>query len=271
MPRPISKTVNQDDCDILHAAFKIYREELRELVTAQDPSAAINSELKLVEFLLPQFFEEPRNHGGHATLTLDDDVWAFIKDVGEKYVKAQRRRLIVAKAVEHISGSTSREEQRLNEFDGFLSELTQLNLPSKPALIKDFFGPVAGTAPAAEQRTLIQVQVGDIYGSNVAVAGINNGNITQGALPEDLGKLLAMLTDKIVNASDLNEEQRNDALGDVQTIQAQRTKAKPNKEIINTAVSSLGVLADAATVGQAAITFTPYIHHLAHLVSMLHF
>lgn len=270
MPRPITRSLNQDVCEILHEAFRVYREELESVVKDRELSDAVTMELSLVKFLLPQFFEiQPKNHGS-GSITLDDDVWAFIRDIGHKYLSALEQRLTVAEATEHISGSVEVERKKVNNFADFIHVLDTEGLPDKKALIKDFFPQTPAGAPAAEQRTIVQVQVGDIYGSNVAVTGINNGEIKQNAMPDDLGELLKVLTQKILEAPSLTPEQRNDALGDIQTIQAQQTKAKPDKGIIKKATESLGTFADVGSIGQSAVTLAPYIHHLAHLIQQLH-
>jgi hypothetical protein len=98
---------------------------------------------------------------------------------------------------------------------------------------------------------------------------MSSGDVTQGITSADLEKLLSTLTKQVLDATSLTQEQRNDALGDIQTIQAQRTKAKPDKGIIRRAVDGLKVLGDINTIGKSAVALAPYIEHLVHIVEKL--
>lgn len=67
-------------------------------------------------------------------------------------------------------------------------------------------------------RTTAHTSTATDYSSpntELPVAGINNGDVTQGVTGSELEKLLATLTDEILKAPSLTNEQRTDALAHI--------------------------------------------------------
>ena len=140
-------------------------------------------------------------------------------------------------------------------------------LKPREALLKSFMYVIPANTQIAE-KTSIQVQVGDIYGQMI-IANNTQGNITQTSADPELIKLLQELTKQIIDNPILLPEQKNDALGDVQAIQAQVTKTKPSKKVVQALAGSLSFLADATQVATAAVTFTTILEKLGHFISSI--
>ena len=92
-----------------------------------------------------------------------------------------------------------------------------------------------------------QVNITNIKGVTI----LGDGNIVNAEFT-DLSRALAELDEKIAETSDLTDEQKLDAAGDLATIRVQIAKKQPDRSIIRSAWESLKFLADVASVADAA-------------------
>jgi len=92
-----------------------------------------------------------------------------------------------------------------------------------------------------------QVNITNIKGVTI----LGDGNIVNAEFT-DLSRALAELDEKIAETSDLTDEQKLDAAGDLATIRVQIAKKQPDRSIIRSAWESVKFLADVASIADAA-------------------
>jgi len=251
----------------------IYASELSKVTR---PSKPIQEELRLANGIVTKIHEEYLydDDFSMATVDLDESVWALIRGLCLAYIKAQRALLEIEKRTERIAGSTELSEQELDQLESLMDVTAEGqkclgDIKPRAPLLKDFMVAMQGDSDIAE-KTLIQLQVGDVYGQMI-VSPHNSGTINQSTAPLELIEALKELTEAINGQPALRPEYKNDALGDVQGIQAQITKSKPSKKIIKALTDSLGMLADATQVGTAAVILAPHIDKVRQLIDLLPF
>lgn len=125
-------------------------------------------------------------------------------------------------------------------------------------LIDTFYTPQEEPKP---QSAGLQITIHNLYGQ---FAAINNGSMVQNNNSEALGALKE-ITDALIK-SDLPDNDKEEALADVETVQAQLKKKTPNKAILDAGMVALQVAANAAQIYQAV---EPHFHTITHFISQL--
>jgi hypothetical protein len=264
--KPLQVNVEKDNLQTIVDIVYLY---LQELYKVKNPSEAIQEEISsantIYRIINEQYLFD--DYFGVATVALDENLWALILNLGGRYIIDKRRVLAIEKSTEKIIGSTEKEAKKLDRLESLLEADAFNDVAPRQALLKDFMSSIPTNTELAE-KTAVQVQVGDVYGQMI-VASNTNGNISQTSADPEFIKLLQEMSREINGDPTLSSEQKVDALGDVQAIQAQLTKTKPNHNVLSAAATSLAFLADAAQVATAAVTFGPLIDRLAHFISTL--
>jgi hypothetical protein len=107
-----------------------------------------------------------------------------------------------------------------------------------------------------------QITIGNLYGQ---FAAVNNGTMVQNN-NQDVMEALNALTN-IIADSKLDEDKIQDALGDIQTLQAQATKKNPDRKIAEIAFNSLQVVTNLAII--ASIGVIPYMDKIQAFIQGL--
>ena len=258
--------VSKENLQTISEILSLYAGELYKITS---PSQKIQTEIRIANGLCQAINEECvyDDNFNVTTVNFNEDYWALIYTLCRKYIDDKRGLLAIEKSTERIVGSTDEESTRLDSLENFLNVAGLDKLQSREALLKSFMHVIPANTEVAE-KTAIQVQVGDVYGQMI-VANNTQGSITQTSADPELIKFLQEFTKVVIDSPVLSPEQKNDALGDVQAIQAQITKTKPSKKVIQTLISSLSVLADATQVATAAVTFAPMLEKLQHFISSM--
>lgn len=126
-------------------------------------------------------------------------------------------------------------------------------------LIDSLYKPKEGSAQSNTAPYSQQTIIGNVYGQ---VIGNNIGQTTQNIYQDSL-VTLQELFNLVSNDDSLSEEIKRNAVGDIQTIQSQLMKSKPDKNILTKAKDALGILADSIQVGQFAAQALPLIQKLS--------
>jgi len=106
-----------------------------------------------------------------------------------------------------------------------------------------------------------QITIGNLYGQ---FAAVNNGTMVQNN-NQDVMEALNTLT-KIIAESKIDEDKKQDALGDIQTIQAQATKKNPDRTILDAAFNGLQVVANVAVIATAV---APYMDKIQAFIQSM--
>jgi hypothetical protein len=264
--QPVVFNIEEHNVRTLIEALGLYSNALG---SVPNPNETIKKELRYAGVAIQILYAGLEQAWGMPTITMDRNLWELTKSVGVEYLTAKSSKLELVKAAELVNGSTDQDQLALEQLSGFLDADGVKGLEMKTLLVKSFSSLMPSDGDMADKMT-IQVQAGNVYGQLV-VAGTNNGSITQNNSYTEIYKTLDELTAELSNESnDILPETRSDALGDIQSIQAQLTKSKPSKSVIDAALKGLSVVADAAQVGQVAVTLAPHVHTLTQLLSQIH-
>lgn len=108
-----------------------------------------------------------------------------------------------------------------------------------------------------------QITIGNLYGQ---FATVNNGTMIQNNANQEVMEALNSLT-KIIAESKVDDEVKQDMLGDIQTIQSQVTKKNPNRQILEIAFNGLQVITHIAIL--ASISVIPYLDKIQQFIHSL--
>jgi hypothetical protein len=108
-----------------------------------------------------------------------------------------------------------------------------------------------------------QISIGNLYGQ---FAGINNGTMIQNN-NQDVMEALNALT-KVVSESELDEEKKQDVLGDIQTIQAQVTKKNPDRNILEATYN--GLQSGLQAITNAAVLTSIVVPNMDKIQTFIH-
>lgn len=183
---------------------------------------------------------------------LYDLLWKY-RNYKEQLLKEKQKTIFVEAALEG-------EEAELADMDRVLAIDVWEKFTRHHALVPNFI--TAQVQPTTKDPIIKQqITIGHLYGQ---FAGINNGTMVQN---ENQGVMQALteLT-KIVAEGNIDNDLKQNMLGDIQTIQAQVTKKSPSKGILETSFTGLQVLAD---IGTIASTVAPHLDKIQHYINSL--
>jgi hypothetical protein len=169
----------------------------------------------------------------------------------KKQLLDEARRKVLAEAAHQ--GKT----EELEKINSVLSLDFWTTVNRKKALVDSFY-PVE--EPKQEQSVALQITIGNLYGQ---FAAFNNGTMIQNN--NDAVEALKEVTDALIT-SKLSDTEKQDALADVQTIQSQLNKEKPNKSILNAALISLQT---AANLAQVLTVVAPHFDKIQNFISQI--
>ncbi|MDO8503883.1 MAG: hypothetical protein Q7S60_04320 [bacterium] len=250
-------------------ALQRYRELLQP--HASQGNEKIRDEMTKINKLATHFREAINRGDGHwdlISLQLTGSTIGWLSDILHKYWRSKESLLQIQKQKTFVEGALEAEEKEVEELKEVLQNSLWERVDRIKVLVPDFVGQTANDSKDSERKSEIkqQITVGNLYGQ--VVFGDNFGNLNQGNTGETI-KLLQELFNKIVEEKELPNEIKSDAIGDIQTIQSQVLKSKPDKGIIQTAMTSLQVLANASQVAQFAMIAVPYIDKLKQLIEKI--
>lgn len=182
---------------------------------------------------------------------LYDILW---KDYSAKKQLLEERKKKILDEAAHEGAETEIEEMRQ-----MLDNGTWQNFTRHKTLVESFY---PKEEPKKEsQNVQMQITIGNIYGQ---FAAINNGTMVQNNNSEAV-QALREITDALI-ASKLADQEKQEALLDVETIQTQLKKGKPNKKVLEIGMASLQVAANSAQIWQAV---QPHFDKIQHFISTL--
>lgn len=171
----------------------------------------------------------------------------------KKQLLAEQKQKILEEAAHQ--GATD-DLQRLNDVLGL--DFWQV-VNRKRCLVDSFY-------PKDEPKTIpgagLQVTIHNLYGM---YATYNNGSMVQNN-NSDVVAALQHITDALLK-SELEEDQKQDALVDAQAVQLQLQKKKPNRSMIEVGLASLQVVANLAQIYQAV---EPHFMKIQQFIQSLH-
>ncbi len=278
---------NQSDAPIAPSEFqrtqwkgktiKIFIQALakykRLLVPHADKSnKKVRKEIKDVGRLIAHFREkskEAQDDGGFIDINLMGSTYGLLSDIMHKHGAILESELKEKKKVSFVEGALEGEEKEVKEITKVLQNPFWQRVERVRTLVPHFSEPKTEKDDTKDKQDSIiqqQITIGSLYGQ--AVFGDNYGQLMQ----EEKGDILKALQDlfeEVRTAKTIPEEIKSNAIGDIQTIQSQTMKAKPDKGIVNRAVKSLSVLADASQVAQFALRVLPHLEKLQKIVEKL--
>lgn len=182
-----------------------------------------------------------------------------LHDVFYKYYTGKKAKLRLQEATNNVKGALEAEEQEIKNIEEVLNGPFFQDLDRSSALVDDLQDVDNQAVAKIEQ----QITIGNLYGQ--LVAGNNYGTMKQENNSE-LISLLQSLFDELVVLETISEQVKNNAIGDIQTMQAQAMKNTPDRTILERAREGLSVLADSLQVGQFAVVAAPYIQKIDELI-----
>jgi hypothetical protein len=229
----------------------------------------INDEVGFVEWLIDHLETPDDMHRINISMSLDAEYYKLLSDVLHKYYTALHNDLSVKKRKTSTVGALEAEEKKVEEIRRILQLPTFVHIPRRKTLVQDLSLPEL-TAPHTVQDPIVkqQIDIQNMYGP--AVFGINYGQVISNDNKE-LIDVLHNFAREIVNANELSDNIKREALADIQTIQAQLDKKNPIKSVVTGAAESLGMLANAVAVMTFGPTVKHYIEKIAELLKKINF
>lgn len=171
----------------------------------------------------------------------------------KKQLLDEKKKVVLEEAAHEGATEELAEINRVLQFD-FWNHVTR-----HKALVESFY---PKEEPKKEsQNVQMQITIGNLYGQ---FAAFNNGTMVQNNNTEAVEALRA-ITDALV-ASKLPDQEKQEALLDIESMQSQLKKERPNKNLLEAGLTSLQV---AANIAQIVSIVSPHFDKIQHFISTL--
>lgn len=182
---------------------------------------------------------------------LFDILWKHYN--AKKQLLEEKKKLVLEEAAHEGATGELEEINRVLQF-GFWNHVTR-----HKALVDSFY---PKEEPKKDSPNVqMQITIGNLYGQ---FAAFNNGTMVQNNNTEAV-TALREITDALI-ASKLPDQEKQEALLDVEAMQSQLKKEKPNKKMLEIGLSSLQV---AANIAQIASVVAPHFDKIQHFIASL--
>lgn len=225
----------------------------------------IEHELKKIHIMkshIKSYWQNGEDELDLITLPMDAQSYGFLYDIYYKYYSGKKQELEEAKRTTLIEAALEGQAQEVENINEVLHAPIWETVERQKILVNSLYIPKdvplqSGNIPYTQQTIN-----GNVYGQ---VIGTNVGHASQSVFQDSL-VTLQELFELVKERSDLPANIKADAIGDIQTIQSQLLKPKPDKSILDKVIESLSILADSVQVGQFALYAAPLIQKfLDHL------
>jgi hypothetical protein len=226
----------------------------------------IQNEVSLVKALSNHFREVERNCEEDFDLRevdLRGEHLKLLSDVLHKYEAQKHDELRRKKTTNSVEGALEKEEAELEDLRNILRLKIFQETPRRAALVQGFHTSAPAkskdNSESGQKHIKQNINVGTLYGQ--FVAGDNYGSMQQDnskELRESLQKLLELLSEEKV----LESETKRSAISDIQVIQNESVKTKPNKRILKFAWDSLKTLPDLVKITEMGMKIQPHIEEI---------
>ena len=176
------------------------------------------------------------------------------KHYGAKKQLLEERKRIVLEEAAHQGATEELEKINIVLGLGFWEHINR-----KRCLVESFY---PKEEPKKEQQSVaMQITIGNLYGQ---FAAFNNGAMVQNNNSEAV-TALREITDALIS-SKLQDDEKQEALLDVEAMQSQLKKDKPNRRMLEIGLESLQVAANTAQIYQA---IQPHFHTILEFLKHL--